>query len=133
MKFNVGTTIYLVIFTVLLIEKIQENSALHLKGTFKTNEFFKFVTRFGFQKTDEHNVDITTGYIYGNISLVGDNVHTNQSIPTNSLITLAVMDYNYFIDYYNERMILPRSAACSIMFEKIEKIAYFYNCNEEGM
>ena len=38
MKFNVGTTIYLVIFTVLLIEKIQENSALHLKGTFKTNE-----------------------------------------------------------------------------------------------
>ena len=27
-------------------------SSLHLKGTFQTNEFFKFITRFGFQATD---------------------------------------------------------------------------------
>lgn len=104
---------------------------LHLKGTFRTDEFFKFVTRFGFQKTDQHNAPITTGYIYGNFSLI-KTPGMNGTVPVDSLITLAVMDYNYFIDYYNKRRIIPRSAACSLMFESINKIAYFFECNEDG-
>lgn len=104
-------------------------SCIHLKGTFKTDDFFKFITRFGFQKTDVHNEEVTTGYIYGNISVIHEG---NRSIPVDSLISLGVMDYNYFIDYYNKRRIKPKSSACTLMFEKINKIAYFFECNEKG-
>ncbi len=121
------------LFSLLLVvlQQSPSTTSVHVKGTFKTDEFFKFVTRFGFQKTDEHNADKTTGYIYGNISLISK-PHHNQSLPTDSLISLAVLPGDYFIDYYKEHRILPRSAACSIMFEKIETIAYFFECNELG-
>ncbi len=127
-------------FTILslfvVLHRFRGTFSVHVKGTFETHEFFKFVTRFGFQKTDMHNADRTTGYIYGNISLVPkpgeENLYKNQSLPPDSLINLAILPGDYFIDYYKEHRILPRSAACSIMFEKIQTIAYFFECNELG-
>ena len=114
---------------VLLLITLQTCSCIHLKGTFETKEFFKFISRFGFQKTDGHNEGATTGYIYGNFSVIGSG---NDSVPTDSLITLSVMDYNYFIDYYNNRVINPKTSACSMMFEKINNMSYFFECNEQG-
>lgn len=108
---------------------IQTCAGIHLQGTFSTSEFFKFIARFGFQKTDIHNEEVTTGYIYGNFTVLG---FGNQSVPKDSLITLSVMDYNYFIDYYNNRVINPKSSACSMMFEKLNKMAFFFECNEQG-
>jgi hypothetical protein len=118
---------------------IYDTNGLHLKGTFKTNEFFKFITRFGIQSTDVHNVLETRGYIYGNITLVDStdsnfnrsDIH-NYKFPHNSFVMLTVMDYNYFIDYYNNRRLSPKSVACPIMFSNIKKIAFFYECNENN-
>ena len=127
---NHGLFSCLLLQIVIYLSLLEQNRAIHIKGTFKTNEFFKFIGRFGFQKTDVHNEEPTKGYIYGNISLIS-NV-ANKTIPIDSLVTLAVLDYNYFIDYYNMRHISPKSSACSLMFDKINTITYFYECNEKG-
>lgn len=129
-KMKHGLYSCLLLQLVIYLTLLKQSKGIHLKGTFKTNEFFKFIGRFGFQKTDVHNEESTKGYIYGNISLV-TNV-ANQSIPIDSLVTLAVLDYNYFIDYYKMRHISPKSSACALMFDKINTIAYFYECNEKG-
>lgn len=106
---------------------------LHLTGSFDTNDFFKFITRFGIQATDTHDRLATRGYIYGNISVeYSPDGPLTYDKERNSLVMLTVMDYNYFIDYYNKRRILPRSSACPLMFEKINKVAYFFECNENG-
>lgn len=115
-----------------LIVLVSLASAIHLKGTFKTNQFFKFISRFGFQPTDLHDEQSTQGYIYGNITLIDKDYFSNYSYQDIPSITLAVIDYNYFIDYYNRRLVRPRSSACSMMFEKIDKMAFFYECNEKG-
>lgn len=131
MRVNVATLAeqHQISLVFLLLTTIQTCAGIHLQGTFSTSEFFKFIARFGFQKTDVHNEEVTTGYIYGNFTVVG---FGNQSVPKDSLITLSVMDYNYFIDYYNNRVINPRSSACDMMFEKLNKMAYFFECNEKG-
>jgi hypothetical protein len=113
-------TLFVLILIVLIeLISIQTVSSLHLKGTFKTSEFFKFIARFGFQKTDVHDELTTTGFIYGNITLVDSgnlrNYNRTNGLSPASMVTLAVMDYNYFIDYYNKRRIMPRSSACSLM------------------
>ena len=109
--------------------------ALHLKGTFNTNDYFKFITRFGLQPTDSHNPQDTQGYVYGNITLVNsvnlspvDNL--TRELPQNALIMFTLLDYNYFIEYYSKRLVKPESTACSMMFENIGKNAYFYDCKE---
>ncbi|CAF1065059.1 unnamed protein product [Brachionus calyciflorus] len=108
-------------------------NGLHLKGTFNTNRFFKFLTRFGMQTTDTLDKYSTMGFIYGNISILnGVNVDINKTLPSNLHIMLTAMDYNYFSDYYNQRRIVPKTDACNLMFEKISKKAYFFGCNEEG-
>lgn len=112
-------------------------NALHLKGTFNTNEYFKFITRFGIQATDSHNPQDTQGYIYGNITLVNsENLNfidnSTRKLPPNTLIMLTLLDYNFFIDYYTKRLIKPETTACSMMFEKIAKSAYFFQCNENS-
>ena len=113
-------------------------NSIHLTGTFNTNDFFLFITRFGMQSTDLHEMHYdTNGYIYGNISLVSVNnlnisLSKGDELPQERLIMLTVMDYNYFIDYYNKRRIVPASVACPMMFENIEKTAYFFECNENG-
>jgi hypothetical protein len=103
---------------------IQTCHVLHLKGSFNTKQFFKFITRFGFESTDVHKQTLTQGYIYGNI--------TSKQKDVKQKIMLSVMDYNYFIDYYNKHHFHPTDSACPMMFENIEKKAYFYECNEAG-
>ena len=124
-----NTRLATLFYALVVISLFQVTSGIHLKGTFRTDEFFQFISRFGFQKTDVHDEQVTTGYIYGNFSVVQAG---NLSVPADSLITLAVLDYNYFIDYYNKRRINPRSSACSLMFEKTNSMAYFFECNERG-
>lgn len=120
------STPYLLLFISLLVSP---NWSLHVTGSFDTNDFFKFVARFGIQATDVHNREATRGYIYGNISVEWSSEALRYD---KELIMLTVIDYNYFIDYYNKRRILPRSAACPLMFEKISKVAYFFECSENN-
>lgn len=126
----VATTAMLILFAA-----TAQVEALHLKGTFDTRDFFKFLGRFGVQATDQHDSYDTRGYIYGNITLLSTHDMgntTSQDFPNDQMIMLSVMDYNFFIDYYNKRRVLPASVACPMMFVNIEKTAFFYDCNEAG-
>lgn len=109
------------------------SNGLHLKGTFKTDDFFKFLTRFGIQSTNTIDKNATRGFIYGNISLVeGVNIDKTKSLPRNLQIMLTLMDLNFFTEYYKNRRIRPRSEACNKMFRDLDTSAFFFGCNERG-
>ena len=94
-----------------------------MQGSWKSSEFYKFLAKFGFQKTTEHDKLNTQGYIYGNIT-TKDN--------SSSELTLVVVDSEYFLQFYGNRSVLPRTDACPAMFDKIEKIAWDRTCNPAG-
>ncbi|CAK1600851.1 unnamed protein product [Parnassius mnemosyne] len=98
-------------------------SSAHIKGQFSTKEFFKFLVKFGFQKTDIHFQKETYGYIFGNIT---SNEHFKYPI------TFAVLDRRHFIHYYKNRDIIDKEAACQIMFQNLNISAYHPKCNVCG-
>lgn len=102
---------------------LQEGHCTHLKGTFKTNEFFKFLIKFGFQKTDPHQPEATHGYIFGNIT-------TRSQLPVP--ITFAVLDRSYFVNYYSNRVIYDKNEACKNMFSIFAKRAFDKKCARNG-
>lgn len=95
----------------------------HLRGSFKTNEFFKFLIKFGVQKTDRHNKEETRGYIFGNIT-------SPQHFP--NPITLAVLNRASFLEYYQSRVIYDKKEACKHMFAKLSTKAFYPKCNNNG-
>lgn len=112
---------YLTIF--LFVQCVEIHQCTHLKGTFNSKEFFKFLIKFGFQKTDRHSPDTSHGYIFGNIT-------TNHHFPVP--VTFAVLDRSYFIDYYKNRVIYDKDEACKRMFGKLNKRAYDPHCSHDG-
>uniref|UniRef100_A0A1Y1MAY0 GPR180/TMEM145 transmembrane domain-containing protein n=1 Tax=Photinus pyralis TaxID=7054 RepID=A0A1Y1MAY0_PHOPY len=95
----------------------------HLKGTFKSNDFFKFLVKFGFQKTDIHQKESTHGYIFGNIT-------SRQNFPVQ--ITFAVLDRSYFLEYYQNRLIYDKKEACKRMFNTLKVAAFDPKCSPNG-
>ncbi|XP_050311704.1 transmembrane protein 145 [Anthonomus grandis grandis] len=95
----------------------------HITGTFNSKEFFKFLVKFGFQKTDRHSPETTRGYIFGNIT---SKHHFSEKI------TFAVLDRSYFVDYYKNRVIYDKDEACRRMFTKISRRAYDPHCMKNG-
>ena len=93
---------------------------MHLKGTWSSGNFFIFLGKFGFQKTNMHDKVNTQGYIYGNITST-DNITTD--------LTFVVVDSEYFLEFYGNRTALPRSTACPAMFTKVDTIAWDRTCN----
>lgn len=99
--------------------------SLHLKGDFNTSDFFKFLAKFGFQKTAKRVNNL--GFIYGNI--------TSQSYSTaKHRATFVVVDRQYFLDYYGNRIKSGsnRDEVCNAMFRKIDTIAFDRNCKLNG-
>ena len=97
--------------------------SLHLQGRWKTTNFFLFLTKFGFQKTDPEKMIHTQGVIYGNIT-------TNANFTTN--LQLVVVDSEYFIQFYGNRT-LPTKEACPKMFNKIDTLAFDAVCFPRGV
>lgn len=109
-----------------LFLQISGTHCLHLTGTWNSNDFFLFLTKFGFQKTDPKDLSNTQGYIYGNISFVQPiDEHTVKSLA------LVVVDSEYFLEFYGNRT-LPPIKACPAMFHKIDTIAFDYICKQNG-
>lgn len=98
-------------------------SSTHIKGEFSTDEFFKFLVKFGFQKTDIHYQKETYGYIFGNIT-------SNQQFKYP--VTFAVLDGRHFINYYKNRELKNKEQACQIMFQDLNSSAYHPKCNAYG-
>lgn len=117
------TCVYIFYFYVFLSVHIQHADSSHITGTWNTKDFFKFLIKFGFKKTDVHNSKDTSGYIFGNIT-----AKTNFT----QNVTFAVLDRGYFLEYYGNRTIVNKEKACTQMFNKISTIAYDSICYDQG-
>lgn len=98
-------------------------SSTHIKGEFTTDTFFKFLVKFGFQKTDLHFHKETYGYIFGNLTS-----KETFKYP----ITFAVLDRPHFLHYYKSRDIFDKEVACQVMFQHLNGSAYHPKCNALG-
>lgn len=115
---------YLLIFSILLCTNlIIVCNGAHVTGTFHPNEFFKFIIKFGFQKTELHSQRDSFGYIYGNIT-------SKSSYPMP--ITFAVLDKYNFLEYYGNRTIYNKDLACQRMFGRLNRLAYDKTCNRNA-
>ena len=111
----------------LIFAFIIQASALHVSGQWDTNtSFFTFVAKFGFQMTLIQRKADTQGYIFGNITAPS----VNRTVPHG--FTLAVLDKEYFYEYYKNRNVEDKDLACKLMFDRVQKAAYNVYCNGEG-
>ena len=127
------------ICTILLASKV--TICLRVSGTFDlADDFFQFVAKFGFQKTDPQNIAQTQGFIYGNITYDNTGIVTSdfyhilsqsfekasrlpppfpEPYNTSQSVTLAVLDRGYFLSFYGNRTVFDKGKACQQMFKKI--------------
>lgn len=115
--------ILLICLTLSIVAEINYVKSTHISGTFNTREFFRFLIKFGFQKTDRHRQKDSCGYIFGNVTS-----RKNFSAP----ITLAVLNRGHFLEYYGNRTLRDKNAACTLMFNTLNQSSYDVHCNEEG-
>lgn len=119
------------ILLVILVCVTQNTYGLHINGVWRTeDEFFHFLTKFGFQKTTPHERELTEGFIFGNITLK-DN---DKSNVTTNYGTLALLPRQFFVDYYRNRTraTTDPDLACTLMFQEVEKEAYDVQCHDSG-
>ncbi|XP_002739236.1 integral membrane protein GPR180-like [Saccoglossus kowalevskii] len=95
--------------------------AKHVKGKYKTDEFYKFITKFAFQETDPEERIATAGYIFGNITLESSGIIESD-------LKFVALDQEYWADYSEQVNILPERQACIDMFRYIGKVAYDRKC-----
>lgn len=111
------------ILLAILLQTITYGNCTHITGTFRPNEFFKLLVKFGFQKTERHSQRDSFGYIYGNITS-----KDNYPVP----ITFAVLDKYNFLPYYDNRTLYNKDVACERMFSTIDQFAYDKTCNSKN-
>lgn len=116
-----GMSITLLICIVL--QTISLGQSTHITGTFRPNEFFKLLVKFGFQKTERHSQRDSFGYIYGNIT-------SKDSYPVP--ITFTVLDKYNFLPFYDNRTLYSKDLACERMFNTIDQFAYDKTCNSKN-
>ncbi|XP_060803710.1 transmembrane protein 145 [Amyelois transitella] len=107
----------------IILSLVYTVSTTHIQGEFSTGEFFKFLVKFGFQKTDIHYQKQTYGYIFGNIT-------SNEQFKYP--ITFAVLDRYHFLHYYKNRNIPNKESACQVMFQHLNSSAFHPICNGKG-
>lgn len=105
---------------------IHQGQCLRVMGSFDSDDFFIFLAKFGFQKTELSDKNGTQGFLFGNVTLKG------SSELSDVHMTLAVLDRGYFLEYYGNRSLFSKEKACSKMFDKISTIAYDADCHDEG-
>lgn len=111
------------VLCVLLSLRAEYARGTHITGTFDTRDFFRFLVKYGFQKTDRHRQHDTYGYVFGNIT-----ARTDFAAP----ITLAILDRGHFLEYYGNRTLADKSVACAYMFGTLRQSSYDPHCNDEG-
>ena len=113
------------VLALVLVSGISECSGTRLQGRFNPGqEFFKFLIKFGFQKTERTSLRDSYGYIYGNITSTG------PPLPVN--LTFAVLDTGRFMSYYRNHTLANKDLACQMMFSQLNSMAYSSECNPEA-
>ncbi|CAG2257519.1 unnamed protein product [Mytilus edulis] len=121
MKSKHSFAYFLLYLNVILLDVI----CLHIKGTWNTNtHYYRFLSKFGIQKTDNKDKANSEGFIYGNITT------KNISLVKHSL-TFVFVDSEYFLEYHGNRTSNSPNS-CNAMFNKIDQIAYDNPCRQNG-
>jgi E3 ubiquitin-protein ligase DOA10 len=87
------------LIVLILLYHVTISESLIIEGTFVTSNFYQFVSKFGFIKTEKHQLKTTTsdyGYIYGNFS-------SSDVFPKDVAVTFAVLDRHHFLEFYGNR------------------------------
>ncbi|XP_029645028.1 uncharacterized protein LOC115219095 [Octopus sinensis] len=123
-----------VAFTMVSLGMLPTTSqALHLQGVWKSDNFFVFLAKFGFQKTDLRDLEHTQGIIYGQVFSNSKNpISAADQHSSNPMLTLVLVDSEYFMEYYGNRTSHDLNR-CSRMFDKIDTIAFDYKCRPKGL
>lgn len=108
---------YLEVFIVIV-------TGVHIKGTWNTREYYRFLAKFGIQKTDTKDKGNTEGFIYGNIT-------TKNLKDVQHPLTFVFVDSEYFLEYHGNST-SKLAGSCNAMFRKIDQIAYDYPCKQHG-
>lgn len=83
------------LIVVYLLSLLSSSLAVIIEGQFDTSDFFLFLNKFGFLKTEKTSETKSSfGYIYGNITS-SDDFHGH--------LTLAVLDRHHFLEFYGNR------------------------------
>jgi hypothetical protein len=77
-----------------LLSLLSPSLAVTIDGQFDTSDFFHFLNKFGFIKSEKTEQKATFGYIYGNVT-------TNEDFRGH--LTLAVLDRHHFLEFYGNR------------------------------
>lgn len=123
MLFHSGISLTGITVLSVILLSVEQRECTHITGTFNTNEFFRFLNKFGFQQMDIHTQRDSYGYIFGNATS-----RKNSS----KQVTLAVLDRNLFLEYYGNRTIKNKNLACSMMFKNLNESSYDSECNVDG-
>lgn len=120
--------IFKIISMIFLLKTTIICDTARIQGQFQTDDFFKFIMKFGFQRIESHSAasiedSAGMGFIFGNI--------TSRYNFTES-VTLAVLDKRNFEDYYRAQHSYPKDVACQKMFARLKHIAYESTCNPHG-
>lgn len=110
-------------FLLLLLYQEPLSEGSHIVGTWNSSDFFKFLFKFGFQRTVQLNQKDSYGYIFGNIT---------ANLTSSQYVTLAVLDRGYFLQYYGNRTVSNKDEACARMFSRINSVAFDSKCNKKG-
>ena len=108
--------------------------ALHLQGVWRSDDFFLFLAKFGFQKTDPRDLTNTQGIIYGQVlprTNADPHQQQNKKVSFMPNLTLVLVDSEYFMEYYGNRT-SSNPSRCRHMFNKIDTIAFDYQCKPKG-
>ncbi|CAO1343743.1 unnamed protein product [Diamesa serratosioi] len=116
--------ISLIIITTLSLLFSTTCNATLIEGDFEVDDFFKFIIKFGFQKTEKNSAKDSFGYVFGNITANAD-----WSLP----VTLALLDKHHFLEYYGNRSISNRNLACKKMFSRLNATAFDSKCNVNAL
>lgn len=80
---------------IVLASLLSLSTAVTIEGQFDTDDFYLFLNKFGFIKTEKTSEQKATfGYIFGNITA------SHDFSPT---LTLAVLDRHHFLEFYGNR------------------------------
>jgi hypothetical protein len=99
--------------------------SLHRTGKWNMNESVHIISRFGIQQLNPLNAENTKGFIYGNVTYVGENISVNENnraaliIVPESQIKTILMESEY-------------AASCGTMLKNFSQIAFEAKCLSGG-
>lgn len=120
----------LILFAICYISFVD---CLRVRGSYSSREFFKFVAKFGFQRTSNDDRIRTRGYIFGNISLTASQQKKGIYSDPSTQPKLVVLDGQYMVDVLSNFRIRPQRLACEQMMNRVSSVAWDAECNANGV